>query len=241
MLAGLPAAPSDYSPFVDLERAKERQRHVLDRMAASGYITRRGSASASTTRPLGLVARAADRARSRTSIRTSRRTRSTCSKNQFGTKATYEGGLQVDTTLDPRMQKIGQDAVDWGMERASAEGIGAHQAALVAIRPSTGEILAMIGGKGFSLKDQFNRAWQAKRQPGSSFKPYVYTAAIDNGDPPTMMVDDAPISYPMGDGSSWSPEDDDGSYLGEVTLRYALAQSRNIVAVRLAESSASIA
>ncbi len=79
------------------------------------------------------------------------------------------------------MQNIGQEAVTWGVHQAIAEGIGAHEAALVALRPSTGEILAMVGGVGFTLRNQFNRAWQARRQPGSSFKIYDYTAAIDEG------------------------------------------------------------
>jgi penicillin-binding protein 1A len=234
LLAGLPAAPSDYSPYADLGRAKERQRHVLERMAASGYI-RPQDVAREYEAPLGLVA---ERPQGLESFKYPYFTTYVVHllEQQFGAKATYEGGLEVDTTLDTRLQKIGQDTVDWGMDRAAAEGIGVHQAALVAIRPTTGEILAMIGGKGFSLKNQFNRAWQARRQPGSSFKPYVYTAAIDSGDPPTMTVDDAPVSYPMGDGTTWSPKDDDFSYLGPVTLRYALAQSRNIVAVRLAES-----
>ena len=95
----------------------------------------------------------------------------------FGKNAVEEGGLQVYTSLDTRMQKIAQEAVTWGVGRAEAEGIGAHEAALVALRPSTGEILAMVGGKEFSLHNQFNRAWQARRQPGSSFKIYDYTAA----------------------------------------------------------------
>ncbi len=102
------------------------------------------------------------------------------------------------------------------------EGIDAHEAALVSIRPSTGEIVAMVGGTNFSLENQFNRAWQAHRQPGSSFKVYVYTAAIDSGMPPTTTIDDSPVSYPMGDGTSWSPNDDDGRYMGAVTLRTAL-------------------
>jgi penicillin-binding protein 1A len=126
--------------------------------------------------------------------------------------------------------------VNWGITQGKAEGIGASQGALVAIRPSTGEILAMVGGAGgFSLTNQFNRAWQARRQPGSSFKPYVYTAAIDNGMTPITTIDDSPISYPMGDGTRWAPQDDDHQFLGPITLRYALAQSRNVVAVKLAE------
>jgi penicillin-binding protein 1A len=126
--------------------------------------------------------------------------------------------------------------VNWGITNARTEGIGAHQAALVALRPSTGEILAMVGGAGgFSLGNQFNRAWQARRQPGSSFKAYVYTAAIDNGMTPTTIINDSPISYPMGDGTRWAPHDDDNRYFGPITLRYALAQSRNVVAVKVAE------
>jgi penicillin-binding protein 1A len=234
ILAGLPAAPSDYSPFVNLARAKERQQHVLERMAASGFITDDQAREAQAA-PLGLIAeRPAGLQSYRYPYFTTYVTH--ILEQTFGSQATFESGLEVYTTLDPQMQQAAQSAIDYGLAQAIAEGIGARQAALVAIRPSTGEILAMVGGKEFSLKDQFNRAWQARRQPGSSFKPYVYTAAIDNGDPPTMIVDDAPISYPMGDGTSWSPQDDDGSYLGPVTLRYALAQSRNIVAVRLAES-----
>ena len=121
------------------------------------------------------------------------------------------------------------------MHQAVAEGIGAHQAALVALRPSTGEIVAMIGGTGFSLRNQFNRAWQARRQPGSSFKIYDYTAAIDSGLPASTVIDDSPVSYPMGDGTQWSPLDDDNSYMGAITLREALVMSRNIVAVKLAD------
>jgi penicillin-binding protein 1A len=88
---------------------------------------------------------------------------------------------------------------------------------------------------GFSLHNQFNRAWQARRQPGSSFKIYDYTAAIDQGIPASTIIDDSPVSYPMGDGTEWTPMDDDNSYMGAITLRQALTLSRNIVAVKLAE------
>jgi penicillin-binding protein 1A len=133
------------------------------------------------------------------------------------------------------MQSEAEAAIDWGVGRAKAEGIGAHQAALVALRPSTGEILAMVGGAGgFTIANQFNRAWQARRQPGSSFKTFVYTAAIDSGLPPTTILEDTPVSYPMGDGTRWSPKDDDNRFFGAITMRYALAQSRNVVAVKMA-------
>jgi penicillin-binding protein 1A len=233
MLAGVVAAPSDYSPFANLDLARDRQRHVLDRMAESGYVTQ-AQADEAYDAPLGL---ASERSPGLQGYSYPYFTTYAIAQLEhlFGDNAVQEGGLQVYTTLDPRMQRIAQEAVTWGVDQASREGIRAHQAALVAIRPSTGEILAMVGGTGFSLSNQFNRAWQARRQPGSSFKAYVYTAAIDSGIPASTMIDDSPVSYPMGDGTMWSPKDDDNRYLGDVTLREALALSRNIVAVKLAE------
>ncbi len=234
MLAGLPAAPSDYSPFVNLKRAIERQHHVLERMHDSGYISRAQLASAKSA-PLGLRSERATGLQSFKYPYFTTYVQHVLDRT-FGADAVQEGGLDVDTTLDPRLQTLAQNAVNWGVGRASAEGINAHQAALVAIRPQTGEIVAMVGGAGgFSLQSQFNRAWQAQRQPGSSFKTYVYTAAIDSGMPPTSIIDDSPVSYPMGDGTQWAPMDDDFRFLGGVTLRYALAQSRNVVAVKLAQ------
>ncbi|HZZ64124.1 MAG TPA: PBP1A family penicillin-binding protein [Candidatus Baltobacteraceae bacterium] len=231
MLAGLVAAPSDYSPYVNRDLARERERHVLDRMAESGYLTQEqadnayeGPLQLTGERPAGLQGFHEPWF---TTYAVSQLERA------FGKQATYEGGLQVYTSLDRSMEKTGQEAVDWGMNQAKLEGIGASQAALVAIRPATGEILAMIGGTHFSLDNQFNRAWQAHRQPGSSFKVYVYTAAIDSGLPPTTVIDDSPVSYPDGNGGTWSPQDDDHSYMGAISLRVALAQSRNIVAVKL--------
>ncbi len=233
MLAGVVAAPSDYSPFTNLDLARNRERHVLERMVESGYVSRQ-QADDAYAEPLGLIAARATGLQgygypyfTTYAIAQLQRT--------FGKTAVEEGGLQVYTTLDPRLQRIAQDAVTWGVGQAVGEGINAHQAALVALRPSTGEIVAMVGGTGFSLANQFNRAWQAHRQPGSSFKAYVYTAAIDSGMPASTTIDDSPVSYPMGDGTRWSPYDDDGSYMGAVSLRTALTLSRNVVAVKLAE------
>ncbi len=233
MIAGVIAAPSDYSPFVNLALARDRQHHVLDRMAESGYITQ-AQADAAANAPLGL---AKERAPGLQGYLYPYYTTYVIAQLEklFGKQAVEEGGLQVYTALDPKMQEEAQESVDWGLARAKSWGIHADEAALVSIRPSTGEIVAMVGGKGFSLDNQFNRAWQAHRQPGSSFKLYVYTAAIDSGMPANTIIDDSPVSYPMGDGTMWSPRDDDNSYMGAVTLRTALALSRNIVAVKLAE------
>ena len=233
MLAGIVAAPSVYSPFSNFGLARERQRHVLDRMVESGYVTR-GEADDAYDGPLDLITQQPPGLQGYrfpyfTTYAIAQLER------QFGKSTVEEGGLQVYTTLDERMQRLAQQAVTWGVRQSIAEGIGAHEAALVALRPSTGEILAMVGGAGFSLHNQFNRAWQAHRQPGSSFKIYDYTAAIDEGIPASTVIDDSPVSYPMGDGTQWSPMDDDNSYMGAISLRQALIFSRNIVAVKLAE------
>ena len=233
MIAGVIAAPSDYSPFVNLTLARDRQHHVLDRMAESGYLTQTQAAAAASA-PLGL---AKERSPGLQGYLYPYYTTYVIAQLEklFGKQAVEEGGLQVYTALDPKMQEKAQDSVDWGLQRAKSWGIRADEAALVSIRPSTGEIVAMVGGKGFSLDNQFNRAWQAHRQPGSSFKLYVYTAAIDSGMPANTIIEDTPVSYPMGDGTMWSPQDDDNRYMGAITLRTALALSRNIVAVKLAE------
>ncbi|HKU81515.1 MAG TPA: PBP1A family penicillin-binding protein [Candidatus Tumulicola sp.] len=233
MLAGVVAAPSDYSPFANLELARDRQRHVLQRMVESGYVTQ-AQADEAFDAPLQLIA---SRPAGLQGYEYPYFTTYAIAQldHTFGKRAVEQGGLQVYSTLDPRLQRAAQEAVTWGVGQAQGEGINAHQAALVALRPSTGEILAMVGGTGFSLANQFNRAWQAHRQPGSSFKAYVYTAAIDSGMPATTVIDDTPVSYPMGDGTRWSPYDDDGSYMGAISLRTALVLSRNVVAVKLAE------
>jgi penicillin-binding protein 1A len=232
MLAGLPAAPSDYSPFANLTLAREREWHVLERMVDSGYVTQSQAASAYAA-PLGLIEQQP------TGLLSYRYPYFTTYaiaqlEQSFGERAVEESGLQVQTTLDPRMQQIAQDAVDWGIHTAEREGINAHEGALVAIQPSTGQILAMVGGTHFAIDNQFNRAWQAHRQPGSSFKAYLYTAAIDEGITASSTMEDTPVSYPMGDGTEWSPHNDDLAYMGTVTLRTALALSRNVVAVKLA-------
>ncbi|HTX58079.1 MAG TPA: PBP1A family penicillin-binding protein [Verrucomicrobiae bacterium] len=233
MLAGVVAAPSDYSPFANFGLARDRQRHVLDRMVESGYVSQ-AQADEAYDGPQGLVAQRSPGLQGYVFPYFTTYVIAQLER-LFGKDAVEEGGLQVYTTVDPRMERLAQEAVTWGVNEAKAEGVDAHEAALVALRPSTGEIVAMIGGAHFSLENQFNRAWQARRQPGSSFKVYVYTAAIDSGLPVSTIIDDSPVSYPMGDGTQWAPKDDDFRYMGPITLRTALALSRNIVAVKLAD------
>jgi penicillin-binding protein 1A len=122
-----------------------------------------------------------------------------------------------------------------GRTRVSLEEDSGVQGALVAIDNATGEIKAMVGGRDFNLS-KFNRATQALRQVGSSFKPYVYTAAIDRGATPDDTILDAPVSFPMPSGPAYEPHNYDEKFEGTITLRRALAQSRNIPALKLADS-----
>jgi len=119
--------------------------------------------------------------------------------------------------------------------RVTLEEDSGVQGALVAIDNATGEIKAMVGGRDFNLS-KFNRSTQALRQVGSSFKPYVYTAAIDRGATPDDTILDAPVTFPMPSGLPYEPHNYDEKFEGTITLRRALAQSRNIPALRLADS-----
>jgi penicillin-binding protein 1A len=122
-----------------------------------------------------------------------------------------------------------------GKAKVSLEEDSGAQGALVAIDNATGEIKAMVGGRDFNLS-KFNRATQALRQVGSSFKPYVYTAAIDHGATPDDTILDAPVTFPNASGPPYEPHNYDEKFEGTITLRRALAQSRNIPALRLADS-----
>ena len=184
MLAGIVAGAVGLLAVRQLAlRAQDRQRHVLERMVESGYITRQRRCRLLTT--LGLIGEAPDRSAVDTAIRTSRRTSMHRSNRR-------SGASDVRRRPTSRYDARSEDAADGArarsigaLRRRRPRGSTRTRAALVAIRPSTGEILAMVGGAGFSLDNQFNRAWQARRQPGSSFKVYVYTAAIDSGIPPS--------------------------------------------------------
>jgi 1A family penicillin-binding protein len=232
MLAGLIAAPSLYSPYNDAIEAKARQQHVLDRMVASGYITQEQAdeAAAEKLRFSG----APDNGIQSYSYPYFTTYVIAQLVKQFGYERIFHGGLTVYTTLSPRLEEIAQKSVTSGVAEGAREGYGMHQGALVALEPRSGEILAMVGGVGFSPKSQFNRAWQARRQPGSSFKGFVYSAAVDKGVPVSTIYLDAPVTYAAGDGTDYKPLDDDHRYLGAITLRKAFELSRNIVAVRLA-------
>lgn len=222
-IAGLPPAPSEYSPLVNLKLAQERRDIVLARMQEEGYISA-AEAQAAKSQPLKLKPSLPKKLYSDTPYFTSyvqQELRKYVSKEQLEL-----GGLTVETTLNPRWQKRAEQVVkETVQDIGPAEGF--EQAALVSIDPKNGEIRAMIGGTDFK-NSQFNRATQAQRQPGSSFKPILYTTAIATGISPTDGYLDAPFSV-----DGYKPQNYGRKYSGWMTLRDALTNSVNVISVKL--------
>ena len=172
-----------------------------------------------------------------------------CSTPRSPASVSKPGALDIYTTLDLNLQRHAQEAVRAGI--ANVDAILARrkrgpqrvaQAALVAIDPRTGEILAFIGGRSYN-QSQFNRAAAARRQIGSTFKPFVYLAAFEKaadegtGDmTPATLVYDEPTTWNF-DNQEWTPKNYDGEYDGAITLRRALAMSRNVATVKVAEQT----
>ncbi|HEX5279864.1 MAG TPA: penicillin-binding protein 1A [Micropepsaceae bacterium] len=324
-LAGLPKAPANYSPTRHKDAAMTRRNYVLDQMWENGYITRqqRDDAEAEDlvtyNRPFGAVIADVDYF-----VEEVRRSL----QQKYGDQMLYDGGLQVRSTLDPKLQDIavrslraglvaydrrhgwrapishvdleqdwqtgfkrmanrsgvptwkvafvrsvGQDAklelqdgtagqipaseLPWAHQRLKAgdiiyvEPMGdagkpadyylrevpVANGAIIAMDPFTGHVLALSGGFSYG-SSQFDRAMQAERQPGSTFKPFVYATALDQGYTPATKVLDAPFSAYQGPGLPlWTPENyEAGDYLGPTTLRRGLEQSRNLMTARLAST-----
>jgi len=228
MLAGLPQAPSRYSPLKNPEAARARQMYVLNRMAEEGYITPEEAREA-----YGLELRPTGRPASRGGEYFLQYVRNYLER-RYGAERLMEAGFTVHTTLDRDIQAAAEAAVRLGIEgMAGREGAAdSPQAALVALEVQTGRVAAMAGGIDFAAS-QFDRASQARRQPGSAFKPIIYAAALEAGLTQETILEDTPLRLPGEGGGSWSPANFDHTYLGPVSLRQALAQSRNVVAVRL--------
>ncbi|MBK1667694.1 hypothetical protein CKO28_06555 [Rhodovibrio sodomensis] len=216
MLAGLLKAPSRYNPAADRQAAHERAVVVLNDMVQAGYISRAEAERAARRRSSGTPAAGwhgryfADWV--------------------LGEVRDYVGyhdrDLRVHTTLDPDIQQIANTQLRRALKHSGVPR-DAHQGALVTMTPD-GAVRAMVGGRDYG-QSQFNRATQAKRQPGSAFKPFVYLAAMrDSRIGPDTKVVDEPITI-----DGWSPDNYAGRYYGEVTVREAFARSLNSVAVKM--------
>lgn len=344
MLAGLPKAPNYYSPIKHLDRARERQAYVLDRMVKEGYITQ---AEADHARALPIVIKSMKTVNSEQSAYFLEHIRIQL-EEKYGMDKLYKEGLRIYTTMDGAMQKAAYEAVvnglknvdkrqgfrgplrylaetevddfcrkvedgidtaslkdgstyqgvvtavnpakgeatvrvgdrtgtltrknmawagklqlvnGWGKQEGKgkflplgsvilvsvltpdANKTGAvlaldqepqAQAAVVSLDPRTGAVRAMVGGYDFR-KSQFNRVIQARRNPGSAFKPLIYAAALDKGLTPATVFDDSPVEYESGQEKAWRPKNYDNIYRGNVTMRDALTNSINVVSVKILE------
>ena len=220
MLAGLLKAPSRYNPLVNPEQAEERSRDVLQNMVDTGFLNEEQAAAAWRQRATSLAQR------------------------RIGPNARYfvdwvmaqlprfvsapDQDLTIQTTLDARLQKIAEGKVVQVLDSAPAKKADATQAALVAMTPG-GAVRALVGGVDYQ-ESPYNRATQASRQPGSAFKPIVYAAGLESGLSADSRMVDSPIQV-----AGWEPRNFNGRYAGDVSLRQALAQSINTVAVQVGE------
>ena len=243
ILGGLPKAPSLYSPFNDLKRAKERRDYVLTRMEKEAHVTA-AQVKAAKRMPVVLAPLFKDRGVAPFFVDYVRREL----EPKYGPAMLAKGGLHIYTTLDLEMQRAATDVMRRGLveiekgqvtKRKTAESEQSPlQGALVALDPKTGQILGMVGGRDYA-RSSFNRAIQARRQPGSAFKPLVYAAAFEQGFTPASVTDDDPVSYTIpqnGRTVEWKPENFDHQFRGPVTLRRALEESINVATVRLIEA-----
>jgi len=227
LLASMPKAPSVYSPFKNPDKARERRSIVLRQMLDNQFITESQYSDAKTW-PVPAVPhfRKYDAPYFIETLRQQL-------EPKYG-NSLYTGGFKIISTLDSRMQQIAVETVRSGitsLERRNRPGI---EAALVAIDIRTGYIKALVGGSDF-WKNQYNRATQALRQPGSAFKPFVFMAAVDKGMRADSYIDDSPISFAGArKGQRWTPRNYDGKYYGNVTMKTALSKSLNAATIRLA-------
>ena len=239
-LAGLPKAPSQYSPYRYPKRARTRQQVVLKRMRQEGFITENQYKRAHSSwivfkeKNLGqnLAPYFVEHLRQYFTKR-------------YGADLIYKGGLNIYTPLNVKMQEAAENALEKGLvamdqregyqkKRGSVnEGDPDVEGAVVVLDPMTGGIKAMVGGYDFN-RSEFNRATQARRQPGSAFKPIIFGEAIRRGFSPSSIVMDNPLIFRnQADGTTWKPQNYGEKFHGPISLREAMTHSRNLATINL--------
>nr|WP_157057677.1 PBP1A family penicillin-binding protein [Calditerricola satsumensis] len=225
LLVGLPKGPSLYSPYRHFDRAKARQKVVLDAMVAAGYLRPEEAASA-FAEPLRLVPPGA---RTREPVAPYFRDAVVdMLEERYGLteEQIFRGGLRVHTTLDPKIQRAAEEVIKQLLPKDRP-----LQVALVAVDPQTGAVRALVGGRDYRASP-YNRAF-ARRQPGSTFKPVVYLAALENGFTPLTLQRSEPTTFTYDNGKTYTPKNFGDKYPNaDIPLYRAIAQSDNIYAVK---------
>jgi penicillin-binding protein 1A len=240
-LAALPKGPADYDPITHPDRARDRRNLVLSLMAEQGLLTRE-QAKAAQRDPVNVVKDAGYAAPSPYFVDV---VRVQAERHKIPVTA---GGYRVHTTLEPALQRAAVQALVEGtleIERQPGykhpkyadrtRGMSDYlQGAVIALDPFTGDVRALVGGRDYAASP-FDRAIDAMRQPGSAFKPILYAAALAESLPPNLIIPDTAIAIPLENRTIYRPGNSDGEFLGNVTMREALARSRNVVAVQLGQ------
>lgn len=233
LLAGLVQAPSATSPLVDRDACLKRLEEVLAALVAENKITEPQSVAARKAaggysfvdRPIptgdGML---------KYPYFTTYAIREL--SKQFPENYIRRGGLQVVTTLDIGLQEAAETSLKDQLQ-GPGMALGADAGAVVTIDNNTGDLLAMVGGADWNTKSQFNRAWQAKRQPGSAFKMFVYSAALEAGYSPEQEFADTAATFMPDSPNAWSPDNSDRQFMGAIPMRTGLQFSRNLVAAKL--------
>jgi penicillin-binding protein 1A len=248
LLAALPRAPARYSPIRHPERALARRNLILDLMAGQKMVTER---EAELAKAFPILLREGVR-RSEANAYFVEWVRRILIE-RYGMEM-YEAGFRVYTGLDPELQTAADSALhaqldwverqlgfsaptyretrDWPEDSLRGPEMPYVQGSFIALDAKTGDVLAMVGGRDFR-DSEFDRVTQALRQPGSVFKPFVYTAAVESGIPPSEVIYDTPVQVPLVTGEIYSPKNFTDTFIGPITLREALFRSINVVAVKL--------
>jgi len=230
LLAGLPKAPSRLSPYTDVEAARDRRNHVLGRMLEEGYITTEihNAANESEIETVGrndIGFQGLEHPYFCTYVINE-------VQEMFGLRRLYTEGLRIYTTLDRDWQTSADTILQEKIVEFADRNV--TQGAIVTLDVRTGAIRTMVGGVDF-LDSEYNRAWQANRQPGSSFKPYVYLRAMMDGYSPASLVRDIETEFEIIGWGIYNPKNYDHDFRGVITLQSALAASRNIPAVKIVD------
>ena len=222
LIAGLIRAPSALSPWSNLDGALDRSRVVLQRMREEGFITPAQEKAAAQARPRIRPYPGATEAQAGYAKEFLRQK----FRDEFG--GDHPPDWQVRTTFVPELQEAAERSVENGLRRFGKPDL---QAALVAVDPATGDVLALVGGRDYR-QSQFNRAWRSRRQPGSAFKPFLYAAALTRGYSPVSVLEGLTSIQRQGP-EEWAPRNAGGEEAEALTLRAALIESNNRAAALL--------
>lgn len=226
MLAGIPKGPTYYSPLNDSKRAEDRQKQILQAMYQQGKITEMEYKQAAQAKLVYKKSNAQEKERVGPYFQDFA-IKEAADLLNMEVEGIRSGGYQIHTTLQKDHQLLLEEQINHAITPTSEVQAGA-----LAMNPNTGGIIAMVGGRNYQ-ESSFNRTVQAKRQPGSSFKPFLYYAALENGYKPNTMLPSKPTTFQLANGETYQPSNYNGYYANkEITLAQALALSDNIYAVK---------